>query len=203
MLCRRHTAAASPTSKQKKKKKKISNPSKAFTVNQSTSTAMESAKKKAAGVASAIAPNKNDEASSSNAQNTRMQSSNKKKKNTELSISSPFKPNLTEAFSNHLHRASNTDLPVSDRLYQDAVHRTRENAAGIVDAHCQHELDRERALLAKEKAKKGGGNENDGEDHVHLKSEHPFATDLCPKADYLRRMGSSMSVDGGSIEDGE
>ena len=202
MLCRRHTAAASPTSKQKKKKKKISNPSKAFTVNQSTSTAMESAKKKAAGVASAIAPNKNDEASSSNAQNTRMQSSNKKK-NTELSISSPFKPNLTEAFSNHLHRASNTDLPVSDRLYQDAVHRTRENAAGIVDAHCQHELDRERALLAKEKAKKGGGNENDGEDHVHLKSEHPFATDLCPKADYLRRMGSSMSVDGGSIEDGE
>ena len=163
---------------------------------------MESAKKKAAGVASGSTPSKNDEASSSNAQNTRMQSSNKKK-NTELSISSPFKPNLTEAFSNHLHRASNTDLPVSDRLYQDAVHRTRENAAGIVDAHCQHELDRERALLAKEKAKKGGGNENDGEDHVHLKSEHPFATDLCPKADYLRRMGSSMSVDGGSIEDGE
>ena len=163
---------------------------------------MESAKKKAAGVASGSTPSKNDEASSSNAQNTRMQSSNKKK-NTELSISSPFKPNLTEAFSHHLHRASNTDLPVSDRLYQDAVHRTRENAAGIVDAHCQHELDRERALLAKEKAKKGGGNENDGEDHVHLKSEHPFATDLCPKADYLRRMGSSMSVDGGSIEDGE
>ena len=118
-------------------------------------------------------------------------------------MSSPFKPNLTEAFSHHLHHASNVDLPVSDRLYQDAVHRAKKDAAGIVDAHCQHELDRERVLLAKEKAKKGGGNENDGEDHVHLKTEHPFATDLSPKADYLRRMDSSMSVDGGSIEDGE
>ena len=159
---------------------------------------MESVKKKAAGVAGASTPSKNGEASSSNAQN--MQS---KKKNTELSMSSPFKPNLTEAFSHHLHHTSNTDLSVSDRLYQDAVRRTRKDAAGIVDAHCQHELDRERVLLPKEKAKKGGGNEIDGGDHVHIKTDHPFATDLCPKADYLRRMDSSMSVDGGSIEDGE
>ena len=156
---------------------------------------MESAKKKAAG---ASTPSKNGKVSSSNAQN--MQS---KKKNTELSMSSPFKPNLTEAFSHHLHHTSNTDLSVSDRLYQDAVRRTRKDAAGIVDAHCQHELDRERVLLPKEKAKKGGGNEIDGGDHVHIKADHPFATDLCPKADYLRRMDSSMSVDGGSIEDGE
>jgi len=165
---------------------------------------MEFSKKKATGVAGASTPSKNDEVSSSNAQQN-MQSRNstrKKKKNTQ-SMSSPFKPNLTEAFSHHLHHASNVDLPVSDRLYQDAVHRAKKDAAGIVDAHCQHELDRERVLLAKEKAKKGGGNENDGEDHVHLKTEHPFATDLCPKADYLRRMDSSMSVDGGSIEDGE
>lgn len=159
---------------------------------------MESAKKKAAGVAGASTPSKNGEVSSSNAQN--MQS---KKKNTELSMSSPFKPNLTEAFSHHLHHTSNTDLPVFDRLYQDAVRRTRKHASGIEDAHCQHELDRERALLAKESAKNGGGNKNDGEDHVHIKTEHPFATDLCPKADYLLRMDSSMSVDSGSIEDGE
>ena len=118
-------------------------------------------------------------------------------------MSSPFKPNLTEAFSQHLHRDSNTELSVSDRLYQDAVRRTRKHAAGIEDAHCQHELDRERALLAKESAKKGGDNKNDGEDYVHITTEHPFATVLCPKADYLRRMDSSMSVDGGSIEYGE
>lgn len=79
-----------------------------------------------------------------------------KKKNTE-SMSSPFKPNLTEAFSQHLHRDSNTELPVSDRLYQDAVRRTRKHAAGIEDAHCQHELDRERALLAAKRVQRKVG----------------------------------------------
>ena len=69
--------------------------------------------------------------------------------------------------------------------------------AGHFDAHCQHELDRERL--------KDGNGGKDEDDHVHLKSphEHPMATDLCPKADYLRRMDSSMSVDGNSIENGE
>ena len=132
---------------------------------------------------------------------TNKQSSPKqKKKNTATSMSSPFQPDLSEAFSHHhIHseRGKDTNKPVSDRLYEDAVHRKQEIAAGHVDAHCQHELDRERL-----KAGSGGGDEDD---HVHLKSprEHPMATDLCPKADYLRRMGSSMSVDGGSIEDGE
>ena len=123
-----------------------------------------------------------------------------KKKNTASSMSSPFQPDLSEAFSHHhiqSERGEDTNKPVTDRLYEDAVHRKRQIAAGHVDAHCQHELERERW--------KDGGGGGDEDDHVHLKSprEHPMATDLCPKADYLRRMDSSMSVDGGSIEDGE
>ena len=123
-----------------------------------------------------------------------------KKKNTASSMSSPFQPDLSEAFSHHhiqSERGEDTNKPVADRLYEDAVHRKRQIAAGHVDAHCQHELDRERL--------KDGGRGRDEDDHVHLKSprEHPMATDLCPKADYLRRMDSSMSVDGNSIENGE
>ena len=132
---------------------------------------------------------------------TNKQSSPKqKKKNTATSMSSPFQPDLSEAFSHHhIHYErgkEDTNKPVSDRLYEDAVHRKQEIAAGHCQ-HCQHEMNRERL-----KAGSGGGDEDD---HVHLKSprEHPMATDLCPKADYLRRMDSSMSVDGGSIEDGE
>lgn len=123
-----------------------------------------------------------------------------KKKNTASSMSSPFQPDLSEAFSHHRiqsEHGEDTNRPVSDRLYEDAVQRKQEMVAGHFDAHCQHELDRERL--------KDGSGGKDEDDHVHLKSprEHTMATDLCPKADYLRRMDSSMSVDGNSIENGE
>ena len=133
-----------------------------------------------------------------NGSTKRQSSPQQAKKNTASSMDSPFQPDLTDAFSHHRHQSDSgkdADKPVSDRLYEDAVHRKKEIAAGVVDSHCRHELDRERLKHD------GGGRD---EDHVHLKSrrDHPFATDLCPKADYLRRMDSSMSIDGGSIEDG-
>ena len=129
-----------------------------------------------------------------------------KNKTPPPSMSSPFRPDLTDAFSHRGPRPSERDGTaaaaagsVSDRLYEDAVHRQREVVAGVVDGHCRrHELERGRVV-----ATPGGD-----EDHVHVRAggiprEHPLATDLCPKADYLRRMDSSMSVDGGSIEGGE
>ena len=139
---------------------------------------------------------------------TKKNAANNKEKTPPPSMSSPFRPNLTDAFSHRGPRPSERDGTaaaaagsVSDRLYEDAVHRQREVVAGVVDGHCRrHDLERGRLV-----ATPGGGGDDD---HVHVRAggiprEHPLATDLCPKADYLRRMDSSMSVDGGSIEGGK
>ena len=134
-----------------------------------------------------------------------------------------FRPNLGEAFAHHRHTGTSRETtpiggtpPVVERLYQDAVQRQEE--LDHHHHHHHHHCERERLALddddddddekgdgVKKRSPRPAccGGSNDDE-HVHLKNrhEHPFATDLCPKADYLRRMDTSMSVDGGSIENG-
>ena len=71
-------------------------------------------------------------------------------------------------------RSADANTPVCERLYKDAVHTKEE-----------HEQLKEMPS-------------NKREPHIH-----PFATDLRPKAQYLRRMDTSLTVDGGSIEHGK